>query len=106
MPRQNAQISVLARNLNFLRRSVDHFLLRRNNLELESVCHFVSVRSDVACYVSLATCGPASVGGDVARNASTRPPSSSPPLPTLPRWGLSYKTPVRECRRTCPQRLP
>jgi len=38
--RQDAQIPVLAGNLNFLRRRLYDFLFRRDDLELESVCHF------------------------------------------------------------------
>src|ERR1700685_810870 len=39
MPRQNPQIPVLAGNLRFRRSRLNDFLLRRNNLELESICH-------------------------------------------------------------------
>ena len=39
MPRQDAQISVPAGNLNLRRSRVDHFLFRRDDLELESIGH-------------------------------------------------------------------
>ena len=40
--RQDSQIPVLAGNLNFLRRRrLYNFLLRRDDLELESICHFL-----------------------------------------------------------------
>ncbi len=39
MPRQDAQIPVLAGNLNFRRSRVHDFLFRRDDLELESIGH-------------------------------------------------------------------
>src|SRR5437016_915461 len=39
MAGQDAQISILARNLNLLHRSIHNFLLRRDDLELDGVCH-------------------------------------------------------------------
>jgi hypothetical protein len=45
---QDTQISVLARNLGFGRVGVDDLLLRRNDLELECVCHQWSV-SGIQC---------------------------------------------------------
>lgn len=37
--RKNPQIAVLSGNLDFFGRRVDHFLFRRDDLELESICH-------------------------------------------------------------------
>jgi len=48
MPRKDAQISVLAGNLNFRRRRVYDFLFRRNDFELESIGHLSLVVSKTA----------------------------------------------------------
>src|ERR1700716_2048156 len=45
--RQDAEITVLARNLRFLRSRVDHLLLRRDDLELKSICHGKKPASDL-----------------------------------------------------------
>src|ERR1051326_6558645 len=96
MSRQHAQIAVLARYLDFLGSGVNHLFFRRDDLELESICHQFAV---VSCQSNPLT-------DRWPLTTLTLLPSSSPRLRALPRWALSCRTPAQECRRTCLRRSP